>query len=262
MLLRGFASSGWASSGWAWEGWTGEGWTGEGWTGDLARDYRVVRIDQLGHGLTKIAPGGSVWGSDQGEFLEATLALGLGDVILAGNSMGGGVAWSFAARHRDRVRALILVDAAGPSPVRPPLRARAMLARWYAPALRLAFRWTGGTLVMGAAMRSGGGNPSFVRRVDVQRSDAFWRRHRDELLNAMQTARVVAAPARLSDIRAPTLVLRGGRDRLVPRATADALVSGINGARLIVYPGLGHTPHKEDPVETVADARAFLHALS
>ena len=140
--------------------------------------------------------------------------------------------------------------------------ARAMLARWYAPALRLAFRWTGGTLVMGAAMRSGGGNPSFVRRVDVQRSDAFWRRHRDELLNAMQTARVVAAPARLSDIRAPTLVLRGRRDRLVPRATADALVSGINGARLIVYPGLGHTPHKEDPVETVADARAFLHALS
>ncbi|MDX2235879.1 MAG: alpha/beta hydrolase [Hyphomonadaceae bacterium] len=241
VLLHGFASSSWA-----WDGWTDR----------LANDFRVIRVDLLGHGLTRTGQGGP----DQQRFLKDTLdALGVGRMALAGNSMGGAIAWSFAAANPERVSALILVDSAGPSAGGPPRRVRQIMDAWYAPLLRTAARWAGGTLIMRMSMQSGVADPRGVRDEDVRRADLFWRLHRAELLSGFQAMAAVTRPP-LSAITAPTLVIQGGQDRLVPRAAADALVAGIGGAVLKVYPALGHTPHQEDPAATAADVRAFLQA--
>ena len=256
VLLHGFASSAWA-------------W--DGWAENLARDHRVIRVDLLGHGLTLAASREGLGRPEQTLFVAAVLdALGVKQAVLAGNSMGGAVAWSFAATWPDRVRALVLVDSSGPGPDGPPARVRDTMDAWYAPLLRAALRWGGGTIAMRAALRWGGGTIAMrasmesgvadrrgIRDPDVRRADAFWRLHRAELLGAFAAMRADGPPP-LSAITAPTLVLQGGRDTLVPRAAADALVAGIKGARLIVYPALGHTPHQEDPAKTVADVRAFL----
>ena len=59
-------------------------------------------------------------------------------------------------------------------------------------------------------------------------------------------------------LRVPTLVLWGGRDRLIPVQFAQRFAHDIPGARLVVWPELGHLPQLEDPARTVAEVQRFL----
>jgi len=63
-------------------------------------------------------------------------------------------------------------------------------------------------------------------------------------------------------IVAPTLVLWGEEDRLVPLEAARLYVRAIRGAKLIVYTGTGHLPQEEVPDKSAADVRDFLLATS
>lgn len=56
----------------------------------------------------------------------------------------------------------------------------------------------------------------------------------------------------------PTLILWGGRDRLIPPAVAQEFRTRIAGSRLVVFDDLGHVPHEEDPARTVVPVREFL----
>ena len=64
--------------------------------------------------------------------------------------------------------------------------------------------------------------------------------------------------AHITGVTAPTLVLWGGRDTLLPPALAQRFVADIPGARLQVFEALGHVPQEEDPASTVAAVQAFL----
>lgn len=56
----------------------------------------------------------------------------------------------------------------------------------------------------------------------------------------------------------PTLVLWGELDRRIPPSHAEQFHRDIAGSRLVVLPGLGHTPHEEDPAASVAVVQRFL----
>jgi non-heme chloroperoxidase len=62
-------------------------------------------------------------------------------------------------------------------------------------------------------------------------------------------------------ITAPTLIVWGDRDAVLPRADQDALVDAIEGAKLRVYSGLGHSPHWEEPQRFASDLTAFIRSL-
>ena len=62
----------------------------------------------------------------------------------------------------------------------------------------------------------------------------------------------------MADIRQPTLILWGARDRLIPPDNAERFHHDIAGSRLDVFPDLGHVPQEEDPSRTAAAAAAFL----
>ena len=64
--------------------------------------------------------------------------------------------------------------------------------------------------------------------------------------------------ALLKDIKAPTLVLWGAKDRLLPPELAQRFARDIPGAKLAIFDGLGHVPQEEDPARTVAEVRRFL----
>ena len=68
-------------------------------------------------------------------------------------------------------------------------------------------------------------------------------------------------PERLADVRAPTLIQWGARDAWIPVTDAARFEAAIAGARVIVYPDLGHVPMEEAPARTAADAGAFLDAV-
>jgi pimeloyl-ACP methyl ester carboxylesterase len=62
----------------------------------------------------------------------------------------------------------------------------------------------------------------------------------------------------LRRIKAPTLLLWGERDALIPFANARDYLAGIAGSRLVSFPNLGHLPFEEAPAESIVPVEAFL----
>jgi pimeloyl-ACP methyl ester carboxylesterase len=62
----------------------------------------------------------------------------------------------------------------------------------------------------------------------------------------------------IRDLKIPTLILWGARDRLIPPANGDRFAADIQGSQLVVFPELGHVPQEEDPAATVAVVQKFL----
>jgi pimeloyl-ACP methyl ester carboxylesterase len=84
--------------------------------------------------------------------------------------------------------------------------------------------------------------------------------HRDAYLRQLQACRAHDVSGHLGEIRAPTLVLHGDVDPLVPLANGQLLAERIPGARLVVYPGTGHIPEVERAERFNRDLVEFLEA--
>ena len=65
----------------------------------------------------------------------------------------------------------------------------------------------------------------------------------------------------IATIRAPTLILWGELDRLIPPSNAARFARDIPGCRVVRFPTLGHVPHEEDPVASLAPVREFLGTI-
>jgi pimeloyl-ACP methyl ester carboxylesterase len=63
-------------------------------------------------------------------------------------------------------------------------------------------------------------------------------------------------------ISAPTLIVWGARDSLLPRADQEAMAAQIRGARLVIYADVGHLPIIEAPERVAADLAALCDALA
>jgi pimeloyl-ACP methyl ester carboxylesterase len=62
----------------------------------------------------------------------------------------------------------------------------------------------------------------------------------------------------LADLKLPTLIIWGGRDRLIPPGDAERFHHDIAGSRLVIFDDLGHAPEEEDPARSVAAVKEFL----
>ncbi len=84
-----------------------------GWP-ELKDRYRLISVDLPGHGLTGDWPRGEFSVEAYADFIEVLAdTLHLDRFAVAGHSLGGAVAWTFAATRPERVSQLILVDSAG-----------------------------------------------------------------------------------------------------------------------------------------------------
>jgi pimeloyl-ACP methyl ester carboxylesterase len=238
----------------------------EPWAARLGDKYRVVTLDLPGHGLTE-APAGYVASTDKNADLVDALAerLKLGPYVVAGNSMGGGVAWNLALRHPDHIRGLVLVDAAGWPRVAarqgpPPL----VFALMRGPVGRALLRNIDTSGMARGGLKSAYVDPALVTPALVNRYVEFSRApgHRDILLSIDNRRSTPTTPATFTAIKAPTLVMHGEADALIPVADGRALAAAIPGARLITYPGVGHVPMEQIPDKSAADLRAFLDSLN
>jgi pimeloyl-ACP methyl ester carboxylesterase len=189
--------------------------------------------------------------------------LALPKFAVAGNSMGGGVAWEFAVRHPQRLNALILVDAAGFPNEGPP------------PAIPLAFRILQYRLgrailrnidnrpLIDEGLKTDVYDKSVITPALVDRWAEFQRApgHRAILMSFHPTAFGQASAAVLHNIAVPTLILHGEADPLIEPAAARKFAAAIPGARLILYPHVGHLPQIEIPERSAADVAQFLEAV-
>ncbi|PIB90515.1 alpha/beta fold hydrolase [Caulobacter sp. FWC2] len=232
----------------------------EGWVARLSDRYRIITVDLPGHGLTR-APVGYVASADGfADLIEALAAKeNLPKFAIAGNSMGGGVAWQVAVRHPERLNGLVLVDAAGwPAQTlkKPPLAFKLLKYSWG----RAFLRSIDNKPLIRSGLRGEVGDPAVITDAFIDRWAELQRApgHRAILMSIQPGKHSQATREVLSTIKVPTLVLWGEIDPLIEVASAHKFAEAIPGAKLIVYPKVGHLPQVEIPQRSADDTAAFL----
>lgn len=238
--------------------------TWEPWVARLQDRYRVVSLDLPGHGLTGPEPNRCYAAACMVAAVEGVRsALGLRDMAVAGNSMGGWVAWNYALAHRDRVRALVLVDAAGAPPAadapKPELPIGFRLAA--SPVFRSVGESVTPRWLVERSLKQTVADPSIVPPAMV---DRYWELlrypgNRRATIDRFSTRRTEVTAATFAPLRGlPTLVMWGREDRLIPVANAAAFAGALPGSRTVIHGGIGHIPMEEAPDRSAADVARFL----
>ncbi|HKS68817.1 MAG TPA: alpha/beta fold hydrolase [Ktedonobacterales bacterium] len=223
--------------------------------------YRTIAMDNRDIGDSDLveAPYRT---ADQADDAAALLhALGIERAAVVGISMGGFIALELALRHPELVEKLVLTStsAGGRTHVQPGWRMRMMLGmprfvpRWLRPEAGTVARRTYASIMAPgycAAHPDDWEHIAEIARYRVQPAAAYMRQ-----LNACLGH---DASARLGTITAPTLVVHGTVDPLVPPANGEYLAAHIPGARLIRYPATGHVPIIERADDYNRDVLAFL----
>ena len=233
--------------------------TWDGWAQELKSNRRVIRFDLPGFGLTGPSADGDYRIESYVRFVVAMLdRLGISHCVIAGNSFGGQVAWETALAHPERIEKLILVDAAGYPFQSSSIPIGFRIAR--IPVLNRLMEFTLPRRMVESSVRNVYGDPGKVTPDLVDRYFELTLRAGNRRALAKRFEQVPAGTHadRIAALKVPTLILWGGRDRLIPPADAENFHHDIAGSCLIVFDRLGHVPQEEDPGATVAAARQFL----
>ncbi len=230
--------------------------TWEDWAQILAREYRVIRFDLPGAGLTGPDPTGDYSDARSLAILTGLMdRLGLDQASLIGNSIGGRIAWKLAATTPTRVGKLILISPDGFATPdsgygqKPSVPAAFRLLRFILP-----------TLFVRMNLAPAYGDPSRL-------SDTLVARYRDMMLTPgvrdamiarMEQATLVDPDPLLKRIRAPTLLVWGEKDAMIPISNAKDYLARIRGSRLAALPNLGHLPQEEAPDFSMKTVLEFL----
>jgi pimeloyl-ACP methyl ester carboxylesterase len=230
--------------------------TWEPWARALEAQFRVVRFDFPGHGLSGPAPANDYRDARSLTLLSALLdSLGIARATLIGNSMGGRLAWSYAAAHPERVDKLVLM---APDGFASPGFAYDTPAE--VPAVLGVMRW-----VLPKPMLVANLTPAYAQPERLEDSVAT-RYHdlmlapgnREAMLLRMRQTMLTDPVPRLRRIVAPTLLVWGAQDQMIPISNAQDYLAAIPGSRLVTLPGVGHLPFEEAPTEALPPVRAFL----
>ena len=200
----------------------------------LAPRYRTIAFDNRGVGRSDVPPGPysiALMASDAAAVLDAA---GIGSAHILGASMGGMIAQEFALQYAHKVRSLILGCTApggihsipAEASVNQTLLLRNSMTPEEAAEAIIPFIYDPGT------PRARIEEDMAIRRPWIQRPEGFM----------AQLMGIVAweAYSRLSRIQAPTLVIHGDSDRLVPPGNGELLAARIRGAKLVMIPHASH----------------------
>lgn len=230
--------------------------TWEPWARALEDSFRVIRFDLPGHGLTPPDPTGDYSDPRSHAILAALMdSLGVQRATLIGNSMGGRIAWSFAAEQPARVDKLVLISPDGfASPgfeynKAAEVPATLGLMRYVLPKWMLRM-----TLAPAYADQSVMTDSLATRYHDFLIAPGA----RDAMMDRMRQTVLTDPVPRLQRIQAPTLLLWGEMDAMIPISNAQDYLDAMPDVRLVRLPGLGHLPFEEAPAKALPPLRKFL----
>ncbi|PJZ58263.1 alpha/beta fold hydrolase [Leptospira barantonii] len=235
--------------------------TWDAWTTELKSSRRVIRFDLPGFGLTGPAPDQDYSMKRYTEFLIALLdQLQIKRAILVGNSFGGNVAWRTVLEQPERFQKLILLDSGGykTESVSVPIAFR--IAR--IPILSNLLQNILPRKLVESSVKNTYGDPSKVTEEKVDRFFSLALRSGNRKALAQFQQKLVSESGifenRIGELRLPTLILWGKKDKLQPPINAEKFHKDIQGSKLIVFENLGHIPQEEDPKETLNAVLDFI----
>jgi pimeloyl-ACP methyl ester carboxylesterase len=243
--------------------------TWDGWVESLGSKYHILRIDLPGFGLSDPLASKNYTPEYAVEFFEKMrVALGgahpeLKDkadkFYLAGNSLGGFIAWFYATKHPEHIEKLILVD---------PIAYQQPLPR----IIKFSSGGFGGVMSQIAAprfivkrnVRKVYGHPENVKDEVVLRYHEMILKkgHKNSMVEYFKVLRKYnnedSMAKYVPEIKVPTLLMWGGKDRWVPPALIDKWKRDVEGLQVKIYAEGGHIPMEEFPDETSRDADEFM----
>ena len=236
--------------------------TWDPWAAQLSIGYRVIRFDQIGHGLTGPAPNGDYSPKAFVDTIDqVTSQLGVTHFVLAGNSMGGANALHYALAHGDKLAALVLLDAGGGPPLsKEPGNIGFKIAR--TPVLNKLMLTITPRRLIEQSLRQSVWNQAIVTPATV---DRFWELlrypgNRQATIDRFGRGWFTFDPAQLGTLKMPVLVMWGAHDSLIAPATAQWFGKSIPGSTVIVYPDSGHMPQQEVAQRSADDLSGWLSA--
>lgn len=226
------------------------------WSVKLEQKYRVIRLDLPGFGLTGASP-------DHDYSEEKDLAilthfankLGLDKFSVIGHSMGGKMAWSLAAAQPDRVQALVLM-----APDGFPETKDIGTKPYEVPAIMGLIKYVLPKYLVRKSIE-----PAFAEADAL--NDALVNRYFDMLRapgvrgaileRSNQTIYTDPVP-RLKAIKAPTLLIWGEQDQMIPSTNAQSYANVLSNSTTVLVPKLGHLLQEEQPEKGLAVVMEFL----
>jgi pimeloyl-ACP methyl ester carboxylesterase len=230
--------------------------TWEPWARALSTEFRTIRLDLPGSGLSAPDPAGDYSDARSLKILHALMdKLDLQRATLVGNSMGGRIAWRFAAAYPQRVDKLVLISPDGfASPgfeygKNPRVPAAVKLMKYFLPKSMLR---------MNLAPAYGD-----VARLQDETVTRYYELmlapgSREALIARMEQSVLSEPEPLLQRIQAPTLLLWGEKDAMIPLKNSADYLRLLPHASLVSFPTLGHVPHEESPSESLPPVIRFL----
>jgi pimeloyl-ACP methyl ester carboxylesterase len=237
--------------------------TWDPWTDRLKGQYRVIRFDLIGHGLTGPNP--------QRDYSTAAFVatvdrvvtkLGISRFVLGGNSMGGGISGAYAMAHPEKLTGLVLVDASG-APEAPGKSLPIGFRIAQTPVLRDIMKVLTPRSMLETSLKQSVSNQAIVTPAVV---DRYWEMlrypgNRQATIDRFSAPRKPATEDQVRAIKTPTLIMWGNEDKLIPVVSAAWFKRVLPNATLVTYPGIGHVPMEETPDRSAADLKTWLATL-
>jgi pimeloyl-ACP methyl ester carboxylesterase len=222
----------------------GLGMNATGWwrTIPALSEFRVLSFDNRGVGRSDRVPGPYTVAEMADDAVSVLDAAGVGAAHVYGISLGGMIAQEVALRHPSRVRALVLGATTRGGSAHVPasddvvafIRLRAQMTAEHAV-------WASVPINYAARTRAEGGEriaEDIVQRLRFPVEAEYY---------SAQLAAANGHDARVQDIRAPTLIVHGEEDVLIPPENGRRLAADIPGAELSMWPGAAHLYFTDEP---------------
>jgi len=230
--------------------------TWEEWTKVLEQEYRVIRLDLPGAGLSPPDPISDYTDTRVIELLRQLMDQNkLGPTTFIGNSIGGRIAWTMAAAHPDRVAKLILVAPDGfASPsfeygVKTDAPTILHASKYFLP------RWA-----VRPNLAAAYADPEKLSEETFERYYQFLLAsgNRQALIDRLEQTILTDPVPRLKTIQTPVLLLWGEQDGLIPVTNAQDYLEVLPNAQLATIPQSGHLPMEETPKASLEPVLKFL----
>lgn len=228
------------------------------WAAKLETYYRVIRLDLPGFGLTGPSPLHDYSESnDLATLTHFVDKLGVSSFSIVGHSMGGKMAWSLAAAEPDRVKALVLMAPDGFP------EAKDIGTKPYAmPAVMGMIKFCLPKFLVRKSIEPAFFDSSALsdrlvdRYYDMLRAPGV----RNAILErANQTIYTDPVP-RLEKITAPTLLVWGEKDLMIPSSNAQSYTRVLSSSKTVLLPNLGHLVQEEQPEIALEHVTDFLNS--